>query len=43
MALRRPYRDLLIVSCDGSDDAHVVALDKEHGKIRWKTQRRRAF
>ena len=37
------YRDLLIVSCDGSDDAYVVALDKNTGKIRWKTQRRRPF
>ena len=34
------YRDLLIVSCDGSDDAYVVALDKNTGKVRWKTQRR---
>jgi len=37
------YRDLLIVNCDGSDDAYVVALDKNTGKIRWKTQRRRPF
>jgi outer membrane protein assembly factor BamB len=37
------YRDLLIVSCDGSDDAYVVALDKNTGKVRWKTQRRRPF
>jgi len=34
------YRDLLIVNCDGDDDAYVVALDKNTGKIRWKTQRR---
>jgi outer membrane protein assembly factor BamB len=34
------YRDLLIVNCDGADDAYVVALDKTTGKVRWKTQRR---
>ncbi len=34
------YADLLIVSCDGSDDAFVVALDKRTGKVRWKTPRR---
>ena len=34
------YRDLLIVNCDGSDDAYVVALDKNTGRVRWKTQRR---
>ena len=34
------YGDLLIVSCDGSDTAFVVALDKRTGKVRWKTQRR---
>jgi outer membrane protein assembly factor BamB len=34
------YRDLLIVNCDGADDAFVVALDKNTGRIRWKTQRR---
>jgi outer membrane protein assembly factor BamB len=37
------YRDLLIVSCDGSDDAYVVALDKSTGKTRWKTQRREPY
>ena len=37
------YRDLLIVSCDGSDDAYVVALDKNTGKVRWKTQRREPY
>jgi outer membrane protein assembly factor BamB len=37
------YRDLLIVSCDGADDAYVIALDKNTGKTRWKTQRRRPF
>ena len=34
------YGDLLIFSCDGSDDAFVVALDKRTGKVRWKTPRR---
>ena len=34
------YGDLLIFSCDGSDDAFVVALDKRTGKVRWKTSRR---
>jgi len=34
------YADLLILSCDGSDEAFVVALDKRTGKIRWKTSRR---
>lgn len=34
------YRDLLILSCDGSDTAFVVALDKQTGKVRWRTPRR---
>lgn len=34
------FGDLLILSCDGSDDAFVVALDKRTGKVRWKTSRR---
>jgi outer membrane protein assembly factor BamB len=34
------YGDLLIFSCDGSDQAFVVALDKRTGRIRWKTPRR---
>jgi outer membrane protein assembly factor BamB len=34
------YRDLLILNCDGHDDAYVVALDKNTGKVKWKTQRR---
>lgn len=34
------YGDLLIFSCDGSDTAFVVALDKQTGKVRWKTHRR---
>jgi outer membrane protein assembly factor BamB len=33
------FEDLLIVSCDGQDTQYVVALDKESGKIRWKTPR----
>jgi outer membrane protein assembly factor BamB len=37
------YRDFLILNCDGSDDAYVVALDKNTGKIRWKTQRRQPY
>jgi outer membrane protein assembly factor BamB len=35
------YKDLLILSCDGSDQAFVVALDKKTGRTRWKTPRRR--
>jgi outer membrane protein assembly factor BamB len=34
------YNDLLIISCDGSDQAFVIALDKTTGKTRWKTARR---
>ena len=37
------YGDLLIVSCDGSDAAFVVALDKRTGKVRWKTSRRQPW
>jgi outer membrane protein assembly factor BamB len=37
------YGDLLIFSCDGSDAAFVVALDKRSGKTRWKTARRQPF
>jgi outer membrane protein assembly factor BamB len=33
------YGDLLIFSCDGSDVAYVIALDKRTGKTRWKTHR----
>ncbi len=32
--------DLLIFSCDGSDAAFVVALDKRTGKVKWKANRR---
>ena len=34
------FDDLLIFSCDGSDDAFVVALDTRTGKVRWRTPRR---
>jgi outer membrane protein assembly factor BamB len=37
------FEDLLIVSCDGHDQAYVVALDKATGKQRWKTSRRRPW
>jgi outer membrane protein assembly factor BamB len=37
------YGDLLIFSCDGSDQAFVVALDKQTGRIRWKTSRRAPY
>ncbi|HET9942887.1 MAG TPA: PQQ-binding-like beta-propeller repeat protein [Terriglobia bacterium] len=37
------YRDLLILSCDGADDAYVIALDKNTGKTRWKTKRRQPY
>ena len=33
------YGDLLIFSCDGSDVAFVIALDKNTGKQKWKTNR----
>jgi outer membrane protein assembly factor BamB len=32
--------DLLVISCDGTDQQYVVALDKNTGEIRWKTPRR---
>jgi len=31
--------DLLIINCDGFDQAFVVALDKRTGKTRWRTDR----
>ena len=34
------FRDLLIVNCDGTDVQYVVALDKNSGKIRWKSHRK---
>ncbi len=33
------YKDLLILSCDGTDVQYVVALDKATGEIRWKSDR----
>ena len=33
------FGDLLIMNCDGSDVAFVIALDKNTGKVRWKTNR----
>jgi len=33
------YGDLLIFSCDGSDAAFVIALDKATGKTKWKANR----
>ena len=33
------YGELLIFSCDGSDAAFVIALDKRTGKTKWKTNR----
>jgi len=37
------YRDLLIVNCDGADDAYVAALDVQTGKVKWRTPRRTPF
>jgi outer membrane protein assembly factor BamB len=37
------YHDLLIVNCDGGDEAFVAALDTRTGKIRWKAPRRQPF
>lgn len=37
------YGDLLIVSCDGSDTAFLVALDKRTGKTRWRSWRRQPW
>ncbi len=34
------FGDLLIINCDGSDDAFVVALDVKTGRTRWRTGRR---
>jgi outer membrane protein assembly factor BamB len=33
------YGDLLIVNCDGSDAAFVIALDKRTGKVKWRRDR----
>jgi outer membrane protein assembly factor BamB len=37
------FGDLLIFSCDGFDQAFVVALDKQTGKVKWRTSRRRPW
>ena len=37
------YEDLLIVNCDGFDEAFVVALEKNTGEVRWKTARPKPF
>jgi outer membrane protein assembly factor BamB len=37
------HGDLLIFSCDGSDDAFIVAVDKRTGKVRWRTGRRQPY
>jgi outer membrane protein assembly factor BamB len=34
------YRNLFILHCDGTDAQYVAALDKETGKLAWKTNRR---
>jgi outer membrane protein assembly factor BamB len=35
------YKDVLLLNCDGFDEAFVVAVDKNTGKVRWKTMRHR--
>ena len=37
------YEDLLIVNCDGFDEAFVVAIDKNTGEVRWKSARPKPF
>jgi outer membrane protein assembly factor BamB len=37
------YGDLLIFSCDGFDQAFVIALDTRTGKTRWRTFRRKPW
>jgi outer membrane protein assembly factor BamB len=34
------YKNLFILHCDGTDVQYVAALDKETGKLAWKTDRR---
>ena len=34
------YRNLFILHCDGTDAQYVAALDKETGKLAWRTDRR---
>ena len=33
------FNDLVILSCDGYDQAFIVAADAETGTVRWKTDR----
>jgi outer membrane protein assembly factor BamB len=33
------WRDLVILNCDGADRQFVVALDRETGRTRWRTDR----
>ncbi|MCE9606926.1 MAG: PQQ-like beta-propeller repeat protein [Planctomycetia bacterium] len=33
------YKDLLLLSCDGTDVQYVVGLDKKTGETRWKSTR----
>ena len=37
------YKDLLVINCDGIDDAYIAALDKQTGEVRWKTPRRKPW
>ena len=37
------HKDLLIFSGDGHLEAWVIALDKQTGEVKWKTERRRPF
>ena len=37
------YKNLLIFSADGHDEAFVVALDTRTGTVQWKTERRKPF
>ena len=34
-----PYRDLLLLTCDGIDVQYAVAISKQDGRIVWKTPR----
>jgi outer membrane protein assembly factor BamB len=37
------YKNLFILHCDGTDVQYVAALDKETGRLAWKTPRRTDF
>jgi outer membrane protein assembly factor BamB len=37
------FEDLLIVNCDGGDQAFVAAVDTRTGRIRWQTPRHQPF